>query len=203
MVIFMTKLVLGFFASHGGSNMQAIIDACKSGKVNAYPGVVISNNSTSGAIERAKNEGIPFFHISGKTHTDPTEHDDAIIKALKDNQVNLIVLAGYMRKLSSRVINEFDGRVLNIHPALLPKFGGEGMWGMHVHEAVIAAGEKISGPTVHLVDNEYDKGKILAQAKVYVAPEDTPETLAAKVLEKEHELYPMVIQKIAEGVIRL
>ena len=199
----MTKLVLGFFASHGGSNMQAIIDACKSGKVNAYPGVVISNNSTSGAIERAKNEGIPFFHISGKTHTDPTEHDDAIIKALKDNQVNLIVLAGYMRKLSSRVINEFDGRVLNIHPALLPKFGGEGMWGMHVHEAVIAAGEKISGPTVHLVDNEYDKGKILAQAKVYVAPEDTPETLAAKVLEKEHELYPMVIQKIAEGVIRL
>ena len=108
-----------------------------------------------------------------------------------------------MRKLNPVVIKAFNGRVLNIHPALLPKFGGEGMWGMNVHKAVIAAGEKVSGPTVHLVDSEYDKGRILAQAKVFVKPDDTPETLAARILEKEHELYPIVLQKIAEGVIRI
>jgi phosphoribosylglycinamide formyltransferase-1 len=199
----MSNLIIGFLASHGGSNMQAIIDACKAGTLNAKPGALVSNNSNSGAMERAKNESMPCYHISGKTHPDPEDHDEAIIRAFNENNVNTIVLAGYMRKLNPAVINAFNGCVLNIHPALLPKFGGEGMWGMHVHEAVIAAGEKVSGPTVHLVDSEYDKGRILAQAKVFVQPDDTPETLAARVLEKEHELYPMVLQKIAEGVIRI
>ncbi len=199
----MSNLIIGFLASHGGSNMQAIIDACKLGTLHAVPGALVSNNSSSGAMERAKNESVPSYHISSKTHPDPHEHDEAIIRAFCENNVNTIILAGYMRKLNPVVIKAFNGRVLNIHPALLPKFGGEGMWGMNVHKAVIAAGEKVSGPTVHLVDSEYDKGRILAQAKVFVKPDDTPETLAARILEKEHELYPIVLQKIAEGVIRI
>ena len=199
----MPKLYIGFLASHGGSNMQAIVDAIKAGKLYAEAVCVISNNSKSGVSERAAAEGIPFYHISGKTHPDPVDHDNAIIDAFMKHNVNIVVLAGYMRKLGEAVIRRWKGKVLNIHPALLPKFGGEGMWGNHVHEAVIAAGEKISGPTVHLVDEEYDHGRILAQSKVIVLPEDTPETLAAKVLEKEHQIYPEVLQKIAEGIIRL
>lgn len=199
----MPKLIIGFMASHGGSNMQAIIDAIKHGNIYAEAACVISNNSKSGAAERAKNESIPFYHISGQTHTTPEEHDNAIIDAFMKHNVNIIVLAGYMKKLSQTVINKWMGRILNIHPALLPKYGGEGMWGMHVHKAVIQAGEKISGATVHIVNSEYDRGEILAQSKVKVLPEDTPESLAAKVLEKEHTLYPMVLQKIAEGVIKL
>lgn len=199
----MPKLIIGFMASHGGSNMQAIIDAIKQGKIYADAACLISNNSNSGAAERARKESIPFYHISGQTHPDPKEHDNAIINAFMKHNVNIIVLAGYMKKLSPTIINKWSGRTLNIHPALLPKFGGPGMWGMHVHEAVIQAGEKISGATVHLVDSEYDRGKILAQSKVIVLPEDTPESLAAKVLEKEHILYPMVLQKISEGIIKL
>ena len=199
----MQKLIICFLASHGGSNMQSIINACKSGKLQAKPGVLISNNSESGAIERAKNEGIPFYHISSKTHPEPIVHDEAIIKVLRENSVNLICLAGYMRKLGTKVLDEYKGRILNIHPALLPKFGGEGMWGMHVHAAVLASGEKITGCTVHLVDEDYDNGRILAQSKVKVFENDTIETLAERVLIKEHELYPTILQKIAEGIIRL
>jgi phosphoribosylglycinamide formyltransferase-1 len=199
----MPKLIIGFLASHGGSNMQAIVDEIKSGRLYAEAGCVISNNSKSGASERADKEGIPFYHISGNTHPEPHEHDKALIEVMLKHNVNIVVLAGYMRKLGAAVINKWHGRVLNIHPALLPKFGGEGMWGMHVHEAVKAAGEKITGPTVHLVDEEYDRGKILAQAKVFIDEEDTPETIAAKVLEKEHQLYPEVLRKISVGIIRL
>ena len=199
----MPRLIIGFMASHGGSNMQAIIDAIKAGKIDGEAGCVISNNSQSGAIERAKKEGIPFYHISGKTHPDPEAHDKAIINAFRKHNVNLIVLAGYMRKVSSKIIREWEGRILNIHPALLPKFGGKGMWGMHVHEAVIEAGEKVSGPTVHVVDEHFDHGRILAQLEVPVLPDDTPETLAARVLEQEHRLYPLVIARISEGLIEL
>jgi len=199
----MPKLFIGFMASHGGSNMQAIIDAIKVGKIDAEAACLISNNSKSGAMERAAKEGIPHYHISGKTHPDPEQHDKAIIDTFHKHNVNIIVLAGYMRKVNPRIIKEWEGRVLNIHPALLPKFGGKGMWGMHVHEAVIAAGEKESGPTVHIVDEHFDHGRILAQLKVPVHPDDTPETLAARVLEKEHQLYPLVLAQISEGLIEL
>lgn len=197
----MNKLKLGFLASHGGSNMQSIIDACKTGKINAVPVVVISNNSNSMALQRAKNEGIPTYHISQKKYPDSDSLDGAIIDVLVKYEVDLVILAGYMKKLGKKVIQRFNGRILNIHPALLPKYGGEGMHGRFVHEAVINNKEKESGCTVHIVDEKYDHGRILGQVKVPVFPEDTPETLAERVLEQEHKLYPDIIGKIASGEI--
>lgn len=194
---------IGFLASHGGSNMQAIIDACKAGELNAAAAVVISNNSDSRALERAKTEGIPNYYLSGKTHPDPDDLDRAIMDTLILHKVDVVALAGYMKKLGPKTLAHFRGRILNIHPALLPKFGGKGMYGIHVHEAVLAAGEKESGVTVHLVDEEYDRGPILAQVRVPVMPGDTPEALAERVLAQEHILYSATLQRIATGEIIL
>lgn len=194
---------IGFLASHGGSNMQAIIDACKAGRLHAVPVVVIGNNSDSRALERARTEGIPNYYLSGKTHPDPVILDQAILDALVLHRADVIALAGYMKKLGPRTLAHFRGRILNIHPALLPKYGGKGMYGIHVHEAVIAAGEKESGVTVHLVNEEYDRGPILAQVRVPVIPGDTPETLAERVLVQEHILYAATLEKIATGEITL
>lgn len=194
---------IGFLASHGGSNMQAIIDACKAGRLSAVPVVVISNNGESRALERARNEGIPNYYLSGKTHPDPDRLDQAILDALILHKVDVVALAGYMKKLGPKTLAHFRGRILNIHPALLPKHGGKGMYGIRVHEAVIAAGETESGVTVHLVTEEYDRGSILAQVTVPVMPGDTPETLAERVLVQEHILYPTTLQRIATGEIIL
>lgn len=194
---------VGFLASHGGSNMQAIIDACKAGRLHGTPVVVISNNADSRALERARTEGIPGYHLSGTTHPDPESLDRAILDTLVRHKVDVVALAGYMKKLGPRTLAHFRGRILNIHPALLPKHGGKGMYGIHVHEAVIAAGEKESGVTVHLVNEEYDRGPILAQVRVPVEPGDTPETLAERVLVQEHIIYPATLEKIAMGEIVL
>ena len=199
----MKELKVGVIASHGGSNLQAIIDSCEAGKIPAEVVVVISNNSSSGALERARRHGICAVHLSNKHYPDDTDLDDAITKVLKERRVDLVCLAGYMKKRGPTFLNSFKNRVLNIHPALLPKFGGKGFYGMKVHEAVLAAGESESGATVHLVDERYDHGPILAQRKVPVLPDDTPETLAARVLVEEHRIYPEVIGKIARGEIRL
>jgi len=197
------KLRLGFFASHGGSNVQAIIDACRSGKLAAIPCVVICNNSDAQVLQRARAAGIATRHLSSRTHSSSEALDTAMLETLREHNVNLIVLAGYMRKLGPRTLAHYRGRVLNIHPALLPKFGGTGMYGHHVHEAVIAAGEKESGVTIHLVTAEYDQGPILAQRKIPVLSDDTAESLAARVLEVEHALYPETLAKIAAGEIEL
>ena len=199
----MNKMNIGFLASHNGSNMQAIIDACNSGALHASPVVVISNNSKSGALERARKEGIAHYHISGKNYPDPEELDRAILSVLKAHSVDIIVLAGYMKKLGSKTLTHFRGRILNIHPALLPKYGGKGMYGMNVHEAVIKAGENESGVSIHIVDSNYDTGPVIAQARVPVKPMDTGESLAARVLEQEHLLFPETLQKIVTGEIKL
>jgi phosphoribosylglycinamide formyltransferase-1 len=157
---------IAFLASHRGSNMQSIIDACKTGKLAARPVMVISNNADSGALARAAEEGIPACH------------------------------------LSSQVISDEDG-IINIHPCLLPKYGGQGMYGMRVHEAVIASGDTESGVTIHVVNEEYDKGAILAQQKVPVEKHDSAKTLAERVLAVEHSLYPETICKIVAGEIAL
>ncbi len=196
-------IYIGFLASHGGSNMQAIIDAIKAGELEAKPCAVISNNSGSMALQRAKKEDIPAFHVSEKSLGSADAVNDEIIRLFSEFGVDTIVLAGYMKMLSDKVLSRFNGRVLNIHPALLPKFGGKGMYGHFVHEAVIAAGETESGPTVHLVDNQYDRGRILAQKKVPVFPQDTPELLAERVLIQEHIIYPETLQKISKGEIKL
>lgn len=199
----MLQLRLGFLASHGGSNMQAIIDSCKNGTLNAVPACVVSNNSNSGALERAKNENIPNYHISSVQFANQDEIDSAIIDVFDKHGVNIVILAGYMKKLGERVIRHFKGHVLNIHPALLPKYGGKGMYGNFVHTAVLTAGEQFSGPTVHVVDEHYDKGRILAQKQVPVYPDDTIETLSARVLEQEHIIFSETLQKIAIGDIEL
>ena len=199
----MPKLHLGFLASHGGSNVQAIIDACKSGMLYAEPCCIISNNSKSYVLERAEKEGIPHYHVSSTTYPTQEEIDNAIIELFGKHNVDTVVLAGYMKKIGDKLLNHFQGRVLNIHPALLPKFGGKGMYGKFVHEAVIKSGEKFSGPTIHLVDNKYDNGRILSQNKIPVLPDDTIDSLASRVLKQEHIIYAETLQKIATGEIIL
>lgn len=192
---------LGFLASGRGSNLQAVIEACKSGRLRATPRVVISNNSASGALERARQEGIPAYHLSSHTHGEGL--DEAILRTLQRHEVELVVLVGYMKKLGPRTLAAYRNRIVNIHPALLPKFGGQGMYGMNVHKAVIEAGERESGATIHLVDEEYDHGAILAQTRVPVLPDDTPQTLAQRVLEREHGFLVETLGKIINGEIRL
>jgi phosphoribosylglycinamide formyltransferase-1 len=194
---------LGFLASGRGSNMQAVINACKSGQLAARPCVVISNNSGSGALDRAKRQGIPHYHLSSKTDPSPAQLDGAILDALQRHDVGLIILAGYMKRLGPRTLERYEGRILNIHPALLPKFGGQGMYGARVHQAILAAGEKETGVTIHLVDAEYDTGPIVAQCRVEVLVGDTVEALAQRVLGQEHSLLIETIGKIVSGDIVL
>jgi phosphoribosylglycinamide formyltransferase-1 len=197
------ELRLGFLASHGGSNVQAILDAIRAGRLPAAPRLVISNNSQAQVLARAAAAGVPALHLSSATHPDIEALDRALLAALQEAGVNLVILAGYMKKLGAPVLAAYRGRVLNIHPALLPRHGGQGMFGMHVHRAVIAAHEAESGATVHIVDEEYDRGPILAQVRVPVLPLDTPDTLAARVLATEHRLYPDTLRRIALDEIRL
>ena len=194
------NLILGFLCSHGGSNMQAIIDNIKNGKLNAKAGAVISNNSDAFTLKRAEKENIPAYHISNKTHDDV---DAEIINIFDKYNVNTVILAGYMKIVSKRIIEHYNGRVLNIHPALLPKFGGEGMYGINVHKAVILSGAKVSGATIHLVTPNYDDGRILNQMEVPVYTSDTPQILADRVLETEHILYSDTLIKIANGDIKI
>ena len=194
---------VGVLASGGGSNLQALIDRSEQGSLDAKIACVISNNSGSGALERARRHGIPAVHLSGGTHPDPGELDRAIRDALVRQGARLLALCGYMRMLGPLTLGSFLPCIVNIHPALLPKFGGKGMYGMHVHEAVLEAGETISGVTVHLVDEEYDRGAIVAQRQVPVLPDDTPESLQKRVLKEEHVLYAEVIQALADGSLVL
>ena len=194
---------LGFFASGRGTNMQAVVDACNSGMLAAKPVVVISNSSDSEALARARREKIPAYHFSSKTHSDPFQLDDTILAALQLHRTDLVILAGYLKRLGEKTLAAFQGRVINIHPALLPKHGGAGMYGAHVHQAVIEAGDRETGVTIHLVDREYDHGQILAQCRVAVLEDDTAETLAARVLLKEHTFLVETLQRIVDGEIVL
>ena len=197
------RLGLGFLASHGGSNMQAVIDACREGRLDAEPRVVISNNSLSIALRRAADAGIPHFHVSTVTHPDDDARDRAIVDILERHGVDLVVLGGYMKELGAATISRFRGRIVNVHPALLPKFGGRGFYGISVHEAVLASGEKVTGATIHLVDEQIDHGAVLAQRMVAVEESDTAETLAERVLAVEHSLYVDTLRRIASGEIDL
>lgn len=194
----MKRLKIGVLASGGGSNLQSIIDSSIDGTVNAEVVLVISNNSKAKVLERAENHGIDKLHVSSITEGSQEDADKRILAGMLDHNVDLIVLAGYMKSIGSELIKAFAGRIINIHPALLPKFGGAGMYGMHVHRAVVAAKETESGPTVHYVDGHYDTGEIIAQRKVPVYPEDTAEDVQERVLIEEHKIYPEVIRKLAE-----
>ncbi|TPV93643.1 MAG: phosphoribosylglycinamide formyltransferase [Myxococcales bacterium FL481] len=184
------RLRLGLLASGGGSNVQALIAAVGRGDLEATIAVVIANNSGCGALQHARNADLVARHISSKTHAD----EDAALRAeLAAHRVDVVVLAGYMKRIGPQVLSAYPGRIVNIHPGPLPRFGGRGMFGRRVHEAVLAGGVASSGPTVHLVDEEYDHGSHLAHRPVPVMADDTPETLAQRVLVAEHDLYWRVI----------
>jgi len=189
---------IGVFASGRGSNFQAILSAIERGILPARVTVLLSNRSDAGAFEIANAYSIPTVHLSQKQFADEALYAAAMLQVLRSHNVELIALAGYLKKIPSIVVREFRRRILNIHPALLPAFGGQGMYGHYVHEAVLASGVKLSGATVHLVDEEYDRGPIVLQKTVAVDEHDTPETLAAKVLTVEHEIYPLALKAFAE-----
>lgn len=179
----------GVMASGGGSNFKALLEKVQDGSLRAKCAFLIVNNGDCGAVQIAKEFGVPTFHISGKTHPEQLEYEEALLGVLSNHPVDLLLLAGYMKKIPDSLIQALPERILNIHPALLPKYGGKGFWGMSVHRAVIENHEKQSGPTVHLVTSEIDKGRILAQTPVPVLEGDSPEELAARVLQQEHRLY--------------
>lgn len=195
------RLRLGILASHGGSNLQAIIDAVDAGAIDGVVALVISNNSSSGALQKARDSGVPALHISSATH--PGAEEEALLSALEDHGVNLVLLAGYMKKLGPSILSHFGKRILNVHPALLPNYGGQGMYGSKVHEAIIEAKETVTGVTIHLADEDYDRGPIVAQIQVPVDPTDTPQSLAEKVLQHEHHLYVDTVRRISKGEIDL
>ena len=194
---------IAVFASHGGSDLQAIIDGCKDHKINAKVVAVISNNSDSMALQRTSNEKIPAYHLSAKKSGSEDNLAKEILDVLSRHGVDMIFLAGYMRMLHISVLEQYNNRIFNIHPALLPKFGGKGMYGMNVHKAVIEAGETETGVTIHRVNAAYDSGEIVAQTKVPVMEGDTPEMLAARVLAREHEFLVEVLSDISEGKIAI
>ena len=196
-------LKIGVLASHGGSNMQAIIDNIEAGTLAAEIVLVISNNSGSGAIQRAVRHRLPWKHLSSATHPDPRELDLAIRDALLVAGAHVVILAGYMKKIGPDTLSAFEGRMLNIHPALLPRHGGPGMYGIRPHEAVLAAGDEESGATVHVVTGDYDQGPILRQRRVPVYLDDAPEDLQRRVLKEEHLIYSEVIRDIVAGEIKL
>jgi phosphoribosylglycinamide formyltransferase-1 len=195
------KLRLAVFASHGGTDLQSIIDATEDEDYPARIVLMVSNNKNAFAVQRAKNANIPTVIWQKKKFDDDKAYAEYMASLLKEYEVDLICLAGYMKLIPRKIVRNF--RIINIHPALLPKYGGKGMYGMHVHEAVLEAGERISGATVHQVNEKYDEGKILAQWEVPVKEDDNPETLQKRVLETEHKLYPDTIAKIARGEIEL
>lgn len=192
----MNKLNIAVFASSGGSNLQAIIDGCAANKINANACVVISNNSKSMALQRARDAGIPAFHFSAKKIEDPIQLEQTILQTLLAHEADLIFLAGYMKKIGVSILRKYEGCIYNIHPALLPKYGGKGMFGIYVHQAVIDAGETETGITIHKVDPEYDTGEIVAQCTVPVKKDDTAETLAARVLAREHQFLVETLAKL-------
>ena len=191
---------IAVFASHEGTDLQAIIDGCKNGLIDAEVTLVISNNEDSGALRRAKKEQIENYYISNKNYPDEEELVDKTLEVLNKSKIDIIFLAGYLKKMPEKIIKEYKNKIFNIHPALLPKYGGKGMYGINVHKAVIEAKEKETGITIHKVDENYDNGQISKQTTVPVKPEDTPEELATRVLEKEHIFIVETLSEIVENL---
>ena len=190
---------LAVFVSGSGSNLQALIDATKAGILSARIVLVVSNRRDAYGLERAANASIDTFVFKTKKFPTPEDAGRALLDRLKEYKIDYIALAGYLRLLPIEVVREYRNRIVNIHPALLPKYGGKGMYGHFVHEAVIASGDKESGVSVHIVDEIYDHGNVLEQVRVPVLPDDTPDTLAARVLEQEHKIYARVLEKLIKG----
>lgn len=196
-----STLKLGFLASNNGSGMRAIVAAIEAGSLAAEARLVVSNRREAPALVFAAGHGLATLVIP--TRADPAAADAALAAALADAGVELVVLSGYLRKLGPTTLRAFQSRILNVHPALLPRFGGEGMYGRRVHEAVAASGDQVSGATVHLVDEEYDHGPPLAVAEVPLSPGDDAAAIEAKVTAAEPGLLVDVVRAICEGTLAL
>jgi len=199
----MEKLRIAVFASGRGSNFGAILKNIKKGELDASIVAFISNKKNAGAFDIARANNIPAYFVSTKEFPEQEQFDLRILEILETHNANFIVLAGYLKMIGKNVVRKFKNRILNIHPALLPSFGGKGMFGHHVHEAVLNYGCKVSGVTVHLVDESYDTGPPVIQRCVPVRNDDTPETLAARVLKIEHQVFTEALKYFAEGRVQV
>jgi phosphoribosylglycinamide formyltransferase 1 len=192
---------LGFLASNNGTSLRAVVAAIDAGELAARASLVVSNRKGAPALAFARDHGLAALHIA--TLDDPAAADRALAAALTEAGVELVLLSGYLRKLGPQTLAAYRNRILNIHPALLPKFGGEGMYGRRVHEAVIASGDPVTGASVHLVDDQYDHGAVLARVELPVTPTDSAETIERKVMVAEPPLFVQTLQRIASGDLRL
>lgn len=192
-------LRLGFLASHGGTSLRAIVGAIGKGRLAGEACLVVSNNRDAPALCFAEAAGVPGRHISATGEGGEVAADRAICRAMQEAGAEWLVLSGYLRKIGPVTLDRYRGRILNIHPALLPEFGGQGMYGRHVHAAVLAAGRSTSGMTVHIVDGEYDHGPVVARREIPVLPGDTVETLQQRVAEAEPAFFVEVLRGIAAG----
>jgi len=198
-----TRIAVLLSGAGRGSNMRALIEACQRSDFPAAAALVVSPNPEVPALRLAQELGVPALAIPAAVDEPAERFETPLLLALAEAQVDLICLAGLMRKLSPAVLERYRNRIMNIHPALLPAFGGRGCYGRRIHEAVLECGAKFTGVTVHFVDEEYDHGPIIAQTVVPVEDDDTPETLAARVLLEEHRLYPEAVRLFAEGRLRV
>ena len=184
---------IAIFASGRGSNFESIYQSTQTGVIDATIGVVLTNNPRAVVLQTAQRWNIPNYIVHPRKSAE-------IIDILEQHEIDFIVLAGYLRLIPSEIVAKYPKRIVNIHPALLPKFGGKGFYGHFVHEAVIAASEKDSGLTIHFVDEQYDNGSIIFQKKVAISPDDTADTLGAKILKYEHIHYPQIIGKLLHDI---
>lgn len=194
----MAKEILGVLCSGRGTNLQSILASVDNGQIPAPVGVVLTDKPDAKALERAEKAGIPHFCVNHKNFADKQAFEKALVEKLREHGVTLVILAGFMRILSPYFVHEFPGRILNIHPSLLPSFGGA-----HAHRDVLAYGVKVSGCTIHFVDEGMDSGPIILQTAVPVMDRDDEDTLAARVLEQEHKLYPRAIELFLKGKLKI
>lgn len=192
---------LAFLASNNGSSLRAIVAAIEAGELAAEPCLVVSNRKAAPALEFAREHGIDTLCIP--TTADPAGADQRLADALRLAGADLVVLSGYLRKLGPVALQAYAGRILNIHPALLPNFGGQGMYGRRVHEAVVAAGTLETGATVHLVDDEYDHGAVVAQVRLPIAPGESVESVERRVMASEPGLFVETLKRVASGELVL
>jgi len=196
-------LRLGVLVSGRGSNLQAIMDHIARGELDARVAVVISDLADAYALERARRAGIPAVAVPRADYATRAEFNRAVLEELRRREADLVILAGYLRILSDELVDAYQGRIMNIHPSLIPAFCGKGMHGLRVHQAALECGVKVSGATVHFVEKDVDTGPIIIQRAVPVEDDDTPETLAERILFQEHQIYSEAIQLFVEGRLKV
>lgn len=199
----MSLVNIGVLISGGGTNLQSLIDNIKEGHINGNIKVVISNKKDAYGLVRAEHEGIESLYINRKEYSSNEEYNRKILEEFKKREVELVVLAGYLKVLSKEFVEEYKGRIINIHPSLIPSFCGKGYYGEKVHQSVLEYGVKITGATVHFVDEGTDTGQIIIQEAVEVKDDDTVDTLKNRVLEVEHRILPMAVKLYCDRKIKI